>query len=167
MRGESVRRRIESMEQLPSLNQQNNAGSSGSSRAIENAYSFTWYLLNERTSRITWPLSASSHKNMCHFYVSVVCFLQFFWLSSPLVAITTSAYGLQITFKGFCFFLVISKDLDKIPSVPSSYCLWLSQFVKASTSNVMYFMFRLTDNSDRRTNISLKITSAWLLVDPL
>nr|CAH0102776.1 unnamed protein product [Daphnia galeata] len=40
MRGESVRRRIESMEQLP-LNQQNNAGNSGSSRAIENAYSFT------------------------------------------------------------------------------------------------------------------------------
>lgn len=42
MRGESVRRRIESMEQLlPVLNQQNNAGSSGSTRAIENAYSFT------------------------------------------------------------------------------------------------------------------------------
>ncbi|EFX65764.1 hypothetical protein DAPPUDRAFT_65270, partial [Daphnia pulex] len=40
VRGESVRRRIESMEQLP-LNQQNNAGNSGSSRAIENAYSFT------------------------------------------------------------------------------------------------------------------------------
>ncbi|KZS12088.1 SH2B adapter protein 3 [Daphnia magna] len=41
MRGESVRRRIESMEQLPSLNHQNNGGNSGSSRAIENAYSFT------------------------------------------------------------------------------------------------------------------------------
>jgi len=47
MRGESVRRRIESMEQLP-LNQQNNAGNSGSSRAIENAYSFTWKCSNEK-----------------------------------------------------------------------------------------------------------------------
>jgi len=45
MRGGSVRRRIESMEQLPTLNQQNNGSNLGSmaresTRAIENTYSF-------------------------------------------------------------------------------------------------------------------------------
>ena len=44
MRGGSVRRRIESMEQLPTLNQQNNGGNlptaRESTRAIENTYSF-------------------------------------------------------------------------------------------------------------------------------
>ena len=40
MRGGSVRRRIVSMEHLPPTNQQSNGTNLGSSRAIENTYSF-------------------------------------------------------------------------------------------------------------------------------
>lgn len=108
MRGESVRRRIESMEHLPSLNQQNNAGSSGSSRAIENAYSFTWKMcLNEKKGPTeSRDLSQPPViRRMCHFFtflLFVSCILLIVFPFERCVAITTSSSGLRSLYAPLC-----------------------------------------------------------------